>query len=431
MSVAIETLDGLKRRVTLSLNPVVIDAEIKKRLAKVAKSVRLDGFRPGKAPMSVVTQRHGHEVHNEVFGQALQDAFFTAVDTAQVRVAGHPDFAQAEGSDGQAFTATFETFPDIVPGDMGQIKVTRPQVMILAADVDRTLEVLRKQRLSYHTAERAAQDTDRVHVDYHGTIDGEPFTGGEAKDFPVVLGEGRTLADFENALLGMSAGESKTFDVAFPADYFAQELAGKTATFTVTAKSVHEARLPELDAEFAQTLGVEGGVEKLREEIAANLTREVERRVHARVKEQVMNGLLEVTPFEVPSSLVAQEADEMLQKAREDMKQRGMREQDITLTGEHFAAQAKRRVSLGLLLSEIAKANAIKADADRVRARIDDFAKSYEDPAEVVAWYYADPKRLGEVEALALEDTLVDWVLARAQVTDEVQSAEQLMGGAQ
>jgi trigger factor len=431
MSVAIETLDGLKRRVTLNVDPVALDAEVKKRLVKVAKSVRMDGFRPGKAPMSVVTQRHGHEVHSEVFGQALQDAFFTAVETAKVRVAGYPDFAQAEGGDAHAFYATFETFPDIVLGDMAQIKVTRPQVTVAATDVERTLEVLRKQRLSYHAAERAAQATDRVHVDYHGTIDGQPFTGGEAKDFPVVLGEGRTLADFENALLGMSAGESKTFDVAFPADYFAAEMAGKTATFTVTAKSVHEARLPELDAEFAKTLGVDGGLEKLREEIAANLTREVDRRVHVRVKEQIMNGLLEVTPFEVPSNLVDQESHEMAQKAREDMKQRGMREQDIVLTPAHFSEQAKRRVSLGLLLSEIAKQNDIKADAERVRARIDDFAKSYEDPAEVVAWYYADPKRLGEVEALALEDTLVDWVLARAQVTDEVQSAEQLMGSTQ
>lgn len=430
MSVAIETLDGLKRRVTLNVDSAAIEAEVKKRLVKVAKSVRMDGFRPGKAPMSVVTQRHGHEVHSEVFGQALQDAFFTAVETAKVRVAGYPNFAQAEG-DSNAFHATFETFPDIVPGDLTQIKVTRPQVTVSASDVDRTLEVLRKQRLSYHSAERAAQATDRVHVDYHGTIDGQPFTGGEAKDFPVVLGEGRTLADFENALLGMSAGDSKTFDVAFPADYFAAEMAGKTATFTVTAKSVHEARLPELDAEFANTLGVEGGVEKLREEIAANLTREVDRRVHVRVKEQIMNGLLEVTPFEVPSTLVAQESHEMLQKTREEMKQRGMREQDITLTDEHFSAQAKRRVSLGLLLGEIAKQNDIKADAERVRARIDDFAKSYEDPAEVVAWYYADPKRLGEVEALALEDTLVDWVLAKAQVTDEVMSAEQLMGSTQ
>lgn len=431
MSVAIESLDGLKRRVTLNIDPVAIDAEVKKRLVKVAKSVRMDGFRPGKVPMSLVTQRHGHEVHSEVFGKALQDAFFDAVETAQLRVAGYPDFAQAKEGDGTVFHATFETFPSIVLGDLSQIKVTRPQVTVSASDVDRTLEVLRKQRLSYHNVERAAQATDRVHVDYHGTIDGKPFTGGEAKDFPVVLGEGRTLADFENALLGMSAGESKTFDVAFPADYFAQELAGKTATFTVTVQSVHEARLPELDAEFAKTLGVEGGVEKLREEIAANLTREVNRRIHVRVKEQVMNGLLEVTPFEVPSSLVAQESHEMLQKAREDMKQRGMREQDITLTSEHFTDQAKRRVSLGLLLAEIAKQNEIKADAERVRARIDDFSKSYENPAEVVAWYYADPKRLSEVEDLALEDTLVDWVLARAQVTDETQSAEQLMGSTQ
>ncbi|TSA22842.1 MAG: trigger factor [Betaproteobacteria bacterium] len=428
MSVAIETLDGLMRRVTLTLDPAAIEAEVNKRLVKVAKSVRMDGFRPGKAPMSAVAQRHGPELRSEVFGTALQEGFFDAVQAAEVRVAGYPDFAPAEGGDGHTFTATFETFPTIVSGDVSQIKVTRPQVTLSDADVDRTIEVLRKQRLSYQTAERAAQGGDRVHVDYHGTIDGEPFTGGEAKDFPVVLGEGRTLADFENALLGVSAGESKTFDVAFPADYFAQELAGKTATFTATVKSVHAPHLPELDAAFAETLGVSDGIEKLRAEIGANLGREIERRIHARVKEQVMTGLLAVTPFEVPTALVDEECQEMLKKAREDMKQRGMREQDISLTPEHFAAQARRRVSLGLLLVEIAKQNDITADADRVRAKVDDFAKSYEDPAEVVAWYYADASRLAEVEALALEDTLVDWILGRAQVTDEAQTAEQLMG---
>lgn len=431
MSVAIETLDGLKRCVTLTLDPAAIEAEVNKRLVKVAKSVRMDGFRPGKAPMSAVVQRHGPELRSEVFGTALQEGFFNAVQAAQVRVAGYPDFALVEGGDGHSFTATFETFPIIVPGDVSQIKVTRPQVALSDADVDRTIEVLRKQRLSYQVAERAAQGGDRVHVDYHGTIDGAPFTGGEAKDFPIVLGEGRTLADFENALLGISTGESKTFDVAFPADYFAQELAGKTATFTVTAKSVHAPHLPELDAAFAETLGVSAGIEKLREEIAANLNREIERRIHSRVKEQIMTGLLEVTPFDVPTALVDEESQEMLKKAREDMKQRGMREQDISLTAAHFSAQAKRRVSLGLLLVELAKQNDIKADADRVSAKVNDFAKSYEDPAEVVKWYYADPSRLSEVEALALEDTLVDWILAKAQVTDEAQTAEQLMGANQ
>lgn len=428
MSVAIETLDGLKRRLTLNLDPAAIEGEIKKRLAKVAKSVRMDGFRPGKAPMSVVAGRYGSEVRGEVMGESLQQAFFSAVDGSQVRVAGYPQFQLAEGGDGHAFTATFETFPDIQSGDLSQIKVTRPQVEVGAADIDRTLEVLRKQRVSYHSAERAAATGDRVHIDYHGTVDGEPFTGGEAKDFPLVLGEGRTLPDFENALPGMSAGETKTVSVHFPEDYFAKEMAGKTAEFTITVKSVHAAQLPELDTAFAASLGVTDGMDQLREEIASNLGREVERRVMARVKEQVMNGLLEVTPFDVPSSLVAMETDEMLQKAVQDLKQRGMREQDIKLTPELFAEQAKRRVSLGLLLAELAKQNDIKADAERVRAKVEDFSKSYETPSEVVAWYYQDPQRLHEVESLVLEDTVVDWVLARASVTDEASSVEKLMG---
>ena len=432
MQTQVETLEGLQRRITLQLNMAEVDVEVDKRLQRLVKSVRMDGFRPGKAPLKIVAQRYGGEIRSEVLGEALQRGFFEAARAHNLNVAGFPRFDRSDGDHGEsAYTATFEVFPQIVLGDISQIKVTRPVVEVTDADTDRTLEVLRKQRLHYHAVDREARASDRLHIDYVGKIGGEPFQGGEVRDFPVVLGEGRTLEDFEGQLLGMRAGEHKVFDVTFPEDYFAKELAGKTATFEVTVKSVHEPHLPEVDADFARSLGIhDGDVAKLREEIAANLRREAKKRIQAKVKEQVMQGLLEVTPFDVPTSLVAMEARTLLEKAVADLKARGLKEQDIHLKQEVFEPQAKRRVALSLLLREIAQANGINAQPDQVKALIEEFAQSYEDPAEVVAWYYQDANRLREAESLVLEDNIVTWVLSRAQVTDQPTSLEALMGNA-
>lgn len=428
MTATVETLDGLSRRVNLTLNKEQVESEVKKRLARIAKTVRMDGFRPGKAPMNIVAARYGGEIRGEVLGDALQDAFSEAMNANKLAVAGYPRFAPGEEG---AFTATFEVFPEITLGDVSQIKVTRPVVEVGDADVDRTLDVLKKQRIHYHAVDRAAQEGDRVHIDYLGKIDGEAFQGGEAKDFPVILGEGRTLKDFEGSLMGMKPGETKTFDVAFPEDYFAKELAGKTATFEATVKSVHESHLPEIDDAFAQSMGVhEGGVAKLREEIASNLSREAKRRIMAKVKEQVLNGLLETTPFDVPSGLVAMERRALLEKAVNDLKARGMKEADIKMNDDIFESQAKRRVSLGLLMDNIVSTQGITAQDDQVRALVDEFAQSYEDPADVVAWYYQDPSRLKEAKALVMEENIVSWVLGKAQVTDEPTTLEQLMGNA-
>lgn len=426
MTATVETLEGLNRRVTLTLNNEEVEAEVRKRLAQVAKNVRLDGFRPGKAPMKLVAARYGGEIRGEVLGDALQKQFGAAVEANQLAVAGYPRFAPGENG---AFTATFEVFPEIALGDLSQIKVNRPVVEVNDADVDRTLDVLRKQRVQYHAVEREARDGDRVHLDYLGRIDGVAFPGGEAKDFPVILGEGRTLKDFEGSLVGMKAGESKTFDVAFPADYFAKELAGKTATFEATVKSVHEAVLPEVDEAMAQSLGIhEGGVAKLREEIRGNLSREAKRRVQAKVKEQVLNGLLETTPFDVPANLVAMEQQGLMEKAVTDLKARGLKEQDIKLGHEVFEPQAKRRVALGLLMDTLIKEHGISASDEQVRAMVDEFAQSYEDPSEVVGWYYQDTSRLKEARALVLEENIVNWVMEKAQVTDEPTPLEKLMG---
>lgn len=426
MTATVETLEGLTRRLTLNLNMAEIEAEASKRLAKVARTVRMDGFRPGKAPLKMVASRYGGEIRGEVMGETLERQFGLAAESNKLAVAGYPRFAPA--GEGQ-FTATFEVFPEIKVGDLSQIKVTRPLVEVAEADVDRTLDVLRKQRIHYHAVERAAKEGDRVHIDYQGRIDGEVFPGGEAKDFPVILGEGRTLKEFEGSLVGMKAGETKTFDVTFPADYFAKDIAGRTATFEAGVKSVHEAHLPEIDEAFAESLGVsEGGVAQLREEIASNLSREAKRRAMAKVKEQVLNGLLETTRFEVPASLVARERQALMEKAVTDLKARGMKEQDIKLGEAIFEAQAKRRVSLGLLMDTLVSEQGITASEQQVRAMVDEFAQSYEDPAEVVGWYYQDASRLKEARALVLEENVVNWVLERAQVTDEPTALEKLMG---
>jgi trigger factor len=428
MSATVETLAGLERRITLNLNPAEIDAEVGKRLQKMSKNVKLDGFRPGKAPAKMVALRYGNEVRGEVLGDALHKEFIAAIEANKLDVAGYPRFDPAgEG----AFNATFEVYPEISVGALDQVKINRPVVEVTDADVERTLDVLRKQRVRFNAAERASENGDRVHIDYLGTIDGVAFQGGEAKDFPLILGEGRTLPDFEGSLLGMTAGETKTFDVKFPDDYFAKELAGKTATFEATMKSVHAPHMPEVDEAFAHSLGIkDGGAAKLKEEIAANLSREAKRRIQARLKEQVMDGLLAVSPFDVPKGLAAQEARSLMEHAVNDLKARGMKEQDIKLNEQIFEPQAKRRVALGLLLNSFAAANNIGAEEDKVRAKVDEFAQSYEDPSEVVAWYYQDANRLREVKAMVVEDNVVEAVLQRAQVTDEPSTLENLMGKA-
>ena len=428
MTSTVEILDGLNRRLTLNVNQAAIEAEVSKRLAQVARTVRIDGFRPGKAPKNLVAARYAGEIRNEVFGDALQQEFSAAIQSNNLHVAGYPQFAPAEGG---GFIATFEVFPEIKLGDLAQIKVTRPMVELSDTDVDRTLDVLRKQRVQFHAVEREAKQGDRVHVDYLGKIDGVAFPGGDAKDFPVMLGEGRTLKDFEGSLTGMKAGEDKIFDVTFPDDYFAKELAGKTATFNVTVKSVHEAQMPEIDAAFAMSLGVsDGDVGRLRDEIRTNLSREAKRRVQAKIKEQVLNGLLDATPIEVPSNLVSMERSALMEKAIADLKARGMKDADIKLSESVFEPQAKRRVSLGLIMDAIVIEQKIVVGEEQVRALVDEFAQSYEDPSEVVGWYYQDAARLKEAKALVLEENIVNWLLERAQVSDETTTLEALMGNA-
>lgn len=434
MQATVEQISTLERRIHLAVPMQQIETEVTTRLKDIARNTKLDGFRRGKVPMSIVAKQYAGQVRQEVLGDAVEKSFSAAVRANQLKVAGYPRIepkTDAAAPDSIEFSATFEVYPEIALGDISSAKITRSIVTVGDADVDKTVEVLRKQRVEFNSADRAAVEGDLVTLDYTGTINGEAFGGGEAKGFRVVLGEGRTLKEFETALMDVKAGDSKSFDVTFPADYHAAELAGKTATFAVEVTDVSAPKLPEVDTEFAKSLGVaDGDVQKMRAEIQDNLEREVQNRVNAKVKEQVMQVLLEATQIEVPKSLQDMEMQRLMKSARDDMQARGMSVQDVPLSADIFGEQAKRRVSLGLILAETVQTNGLVAKPEQVHKLIEEFAQSYEDPQEVIKWHQQNPERMQEMESLALENNVVEWVLGKAQVEDQVVAFDELMGRA-
>lgn len=424
------TLGALERRIDMSVPLAEIEREVDTRLRKLARTVKMAGFRPGKVPFKIVSQAHGHQVRNEAIGAAVEKAFSEVVRAQNLRVAGYPRIEprQTEGSEKLEFSAVFEVYPEFELADITAREIERPTLEVAEADVDRTLEILRKQRVTYQTAERAAATEDRVTVDFVGTKDGEPFEGGTANDVPVVLGAGTMLADFEAQLVGLSAGDAKTFDLTFPAGYQAKALAGQTVQFAVTAKRVEAPNLPEINADFARALGVEDGdVAKMRAEVRENLEREVRRRIQAQVKEQVMNLLLEANPIDVPKALVESESAQLADNARQDFASRGMNVKDMPIEPKWFTEPAVRRVKLGLVLAEVVKKNALHAKPEQIRALVDDYAQSFEDPSEVVKWYYSQPQRMAQAEAIVIEDNVVAWVLETVKVSDKTVAFDELM----
>jgi len=435
MQANLETLGNLQRKLNIVVPMAEIDVEVESRLKRLSRTVKLAGFRPGKVPFKVVAQQFGPQVRQEVLGDTLQKSFGDAVNEQNLRVAGYPKFDAAPPGDGAAefsYSATFEVYPEVVVGDVAKAKVKRAKLEVGDADVDKTLEIMRKQRVSYDTVERAAGDGDRVTMDYVGTIDGVEFAGGKAEGQSIVLGEGRFLPDFEKALPGLKAGDSKSFEVKFPDDYAVKEVAGKTAVFKVEVKAVAAPKLPEIDAEFAKSLGVaDGDIAKMRAEVRGNLEREVTARVKARTKERVMDALTEVTQIEVPKALVEMEIERLQQMARQDLAARGIPVGDnVPLPAEMFEKNAQRRVTLGLILSEVVRAQNLAAKPDQVKAAVEEQAQSYERPEEVVKWFYSSPERLRDIEGMVLEENVVTWVLANAQVEDEAVSFDELMGNA-
>ena len=443
MATAVETLDKLERRLTISFPIADVQSEVEKRLKLRARTAKAPGFRPGKVPMKMVAAQHGYQVENEVLNDKVGQAFNAAANENKLRVAGYPRIEPksgegvAEGS--LAFDATFEIYPDVVVGDLSSAEEEQVKAEVSDAEIDKTIDILRKQRVHFHVkgeqgahgdgGDLSAKNGDRATLDFVGKIDGVEFAGGKAEDFAFVLGEGRMLPEFEAATLGLKSGESKTFPLSFPADYHGKDVAGKTAEFTVTLKKLEWAHLPEVDAEFAKSLGVDDGdLVKMRADIKENLEREVKGRVKAKTKDSVMDALVKAVEFDVPKSLVEQDGQRLAEMTRQDMAQRGMNVADVPFPPELFTAQAERRVRLGLILAELVKANNLQATAEQIKAQVEDFAQSYEDPQQVVKYYFSDRNRLAEVEALVLEENVVNYVLGKSKVTDKVLPFDELMG---
>jgi trigger factor len=422
----VETLGALERRVSMALAADEIERQVDERLKKLAKNVRMPGFRPGKVPLKLIAQTYGSQVRSEVLGDAVQKAFTNAVKEANLKVAGYP---RIEKKNDFEFDATFEIYPEVKVGDLAGATIERPAVEVDDAAVEKTIQILRKQRTRFVPVERPAREGDRVTVDFQGTIGGEAFPGGNAENFSFTIGEGRMLPAFEEAARAMSVAETKTFELDFPADYHGKEVAGKKATFTMTLKKLEEPRMPALDAEFAKSLGVaDGDTGKMRAEIRANVEREVKKRVEARIKEQALQALLATTPLEVPKSLSAMEAASMAERAVADLKARGVNPEQVPINPQAFEEAARRRVALGLVIAELARAENLQPKPAEVRALVEQEAQSYESPAEVVKWFYMQPQRLSEMEALALETNVVKWVLTKAKGLDKPVTFDELMG---
>ena len=432
MAATLENISQLERRLDITLPAAEIDHEVQNRLKRLARDVKMHGFRPGKVPLKVVAQQYESQVRSEVLGDALQKSFGTAIREQNLRVAGYPRFEPKSAAVSAAqveFSATFEIYPEVALGDMAKAAISRPVASVAEAEVDKTLEIMRKQRASYTPVERAAAMGDKTTLDFTGKIDGREFDGGTGKDLGVILGEGRLLKDFENQVVGMKAGVSKTFEIRFPEDYHGKELAGKTATFDVKLKQVAEPVLPPVDADFAKSLGVtDGNLETMRREVRENLEREVKSRISARLKERVMQALLDATQVEAPKSLVELEIERMSAAARQGLEARGIKAESMPMPRDMFEQQAQRRVTLGLILAEVVKAHGLQARPEQVRAMVEEQAQTYEQPEQVVKWYYQSPERLREIESTVLEDNVVAWALAVAKVEDQAMAFDELMG---
>ncbi len=433
MAVTVETLEKLERRITLTLAADTINGEVVSRLKKLARTAKADGFRPGKVPMSVVSQRYGYQVQYEVVNDRVGQSFNDAVNEAKLRVAGAPKIIQrGQAPEGHmAFDATFEVYPEVTIGDLSGVEVERVSTEVTEAAIDRTVDILRKQRRTFglRAKDEGAVDGDRVTIDFEGKIDGEPFQGGKAEAFQFVIGEGQMLEQFDQAVRGMKVGESKTFPLQFPPDYRGADVAGKEADFLVTVSKIEAQNLPAVDEALAKSLGIkEGTVEGLRADVKKNLEREVRFRVLARNKGAVMEALSKAAELDLPKALVAGETERLIEGARADLKQRGVKDAEtVNIPTDIFNPQAERRVRLGLVVAELVRKHKLQARPEQLQAHIEELAQSYEKPAEVMRWYLGDRQRMAEVEAVVIENNVTDFVLGQAKVIDKVLPFDELM----
>ena len=428
---SVETVSALERRLNASIPQQTIQGVVSARLKNIGRSVRIAGFRPGKVPAKVVEQFYGAQARQEALNDALQRSFAEAVQSNNLKVAGTPQF-DVKSKDLQAdpieYSVTFEIYPEVAIGDLSGEKIERLVYQLTQADVDNTIETLRKQRATYEKADRPAKQGDRLNVDFEGKLDGKVFQGGEAKDYPVDLGAGGMLPEFEAAAVGMKAGESKTFDLTFPEDYRSKEVAGRKVTFTITVNRIEEPRLPEIDADFARAVGVaDGDVKKLQEEVRSNLLNEVSRRLKNRNKDAAMAALLNVAKFDVPNSLIDEETQLLSQQTMQDMEARGMKVKGVSLPPELFRERAEKRVKLGLILGHLVQKHDLTAKPEQVRAFLDEYAQSFDQPEEVIRWYASDPQRMQEAEHIVLEENVAQWVMSQANASEKQAVFSELM----
>ncbi len=433
MTVTVETLQKLERKMTLTVPVGNVQSEVEARLKKLARTVKMDGFRPGKVPMNVVTQRYGYSVHYEVLNDKVGEAFAAAANEANLRVAGQPQITEKETSpEGEmAFDAIFEVYPEVTIGDLSSAEVQKISTEVTDVAIDKTLDILRKQRRTFalRAHDAPAQPGDRVTVDFEGKIDGEAFDGGKAEAFQFIIGDGQMLKEFEDATGGMKAGESKTFQLAFPADYHGKDVAGKSADFMVTVKKIEAAHLPEVNDALAKSLGIaDATVQGLRADVRRNLEREVKFRLLARNKQAVMDALVGKAELDLPKASVQAEVNRLMEGARADLKQRGIKDADKTPMPEDiFLPQAERRVRLGLVVAELVRSQKLQARPEQIKAHIEELAASYEKPSEVVRWYYSDNNRLAEVEAIVIENNVTEFVMGKTTVIEKNLSFDELM----
>ena len=429
MQVTVESGEGLEKRLLVNLPAEQVNVAVDGKLKELARTVRMDGFRPGKVPLSVVKQRYGEQVKHDVWGELIRSSFYEAATQEKLVPVGEPsiELREDEADGGLAYTATFDVMPKIELADMSSVSIKQPVTEVKDADVDNMIDKLRKQRTTWSEVERASQDGDSVLIDFKGSIDGEVFDGGTGEDMSVVLGSGSMIPGFEDGLVGTSAGDEPILELTFPEDYQAEQLAGKDVRFEITVKKVSEPELPVVDEEFVKSLGVEAGDEaSLREEIRTNMEREVKQKVRNRIKEQVMDALLEVNGISVPKAMVEQESKALKQQTEAQMAQAGQ-SSNLDLPLSVFEGQAERRVKLGMLVSEIVEEHKIEVDQARVEEAIEEHASSYENPQEIIDWYKENPQQRGAVENVVMEDQVVDWVLDQAQTEEENLSFDELL----
>ena len=426
----VQETNPLERSIDLTVSAQEVEAATNARLARMGKTMKIAGFRPGKVPAKVVKQQYGAQARDEALNEIVGRAYGEALTQQNLKVAGYPRIEPKGDEAGETltFVATFELFPEITLADVSGAEIDRPVHEVTAEDVDKTLEILRKQRVTYADADRGAEKEDRVVIDFLGKKDGVPFAGGEAKDYPMVLGKGTLLPEFEAAIEGCTAGTSKTFDLTFPADYGNADLAGQTVQFDLNVKQVQGPVIPELTEEFVKAMGIESGkAEDLKAEVEKNLKGEVKKRIHQRLREAVMEKLDALNPITVPKALVDQEIYRLMQATREDMKQRGMKG-DMPLQAEWFEDRALPRVRMGLILADLVEKENLAATDAQMNERIAEIAETYQRPEEVLQWYKQDRQRMANIESDVLEQNVVDWFLARAKVSDKAVDFDDIMG---